>query len=142
MYAKSFQSCPTLCYPVDCSPPGSYAHGILYSRILECIAMTFSRGSFKPMNRTCISCILHWQASILPLATSGKLNMEYKLLSITYLQQYVGNLHLSHQPFDFLDNCLFPLILQESHLNKVILQSLHIKRLTYKLTYNALMSQK
>ena len=36
MHAKSLQSCPTLCDPMDCSPPGSSAHGILQARILEC----------------------------------------------------------------------------------------------------------
>ena len=30
--AKSLQSCPTLCDPMDCSPPGSYVHGILQAR--------------------------------------------------------------------------------------------------------------
>ena len=39
------QSCPTLCDPVDCSPPGSSAHGILQARILEWVAISFSRGS-------------------------------------------------------------------------------------------------
>ena len=33
--AKSLQSCPTLCNPIDCSPPGSSVHGILQARILE-----------------------------------------------------------------------------------------------------------
>ena len=36
------QSCPTLCDPIDCSPPGSSVHGILQARILEWIAMPFS----------------------------------------------------------------------------------------------------
>ena len=35
VYAKSLQSCPTLCDPVDCSPPGSSDHGVLWARILE-----------------------------------------------------------------------------------------------------------
>ena len=39
------QSCPTLCNPVDCSPPGSSIHGILQARILEWVAISFSRGS-------------------------------------------------------------------------------------------------
>ena len=39
------QSCPTLCDPVDCSPPGSSIHGILQARILEWVAISFSRGS-------------------------------------------------------------------------------------------------
>ena len=37
------QSCPTLCDPVDCSPPGSSAHGILQARVLEWAAISFSR---------------------------------------------------------------------------------------------------
>ena len=39
------QLCPTLYDPVDCSPPGSSVHGILLARILERIAILFSRGS-------------------------------------------------------------------------------------------------
>ena len=35
------QSCPTLCDPVDCSPPGSSVHGILQTRILEWVAISF-----------------------------------------------------------------------------------------------------
>ena len=39
MHAKSLQSCPTLCDPVDCSPPGSSIHGILQARILQWVAI-------------------------------------------------------------------------------------------------------
>ena len=39
------QSRPTLCNPLDCSPPGSSAHGTLQARILEWVAISFSRGS-------------------------------------------------------------------------------------------------
>ena len=46
MHAKSLQSCPTLCDPMDCSPPGSSVHGILQARILEWVAISFSRGIF------------------------------------------------------------------------------------------------
>ena len=38
-------SCPTLCDPTDCSLPGSSVHGILQARILEWVAIPFSRGS-------------------------------------------------------------------------------------------------
>ena len=38
------QSCPTLPDPMDCSPPGSYVHGILQARILEWVAISFSKG--------------------------------------------------------------------------------------------------
>ena len=37
------QSCPNLCDPVDCSLPGSSVHGILQARILEWVAISFSR---------------------------------------------------------------------------------------------------
>ena len=40
--AKSLQSCPTLCDPIDGSPPGSSVHGILQARILEGVAISFS----------------------------------------------------------------------------------------------------
>ena len=46
--AKLLQSCPTLCDPMDCSPPGSSVHGILQARVLEWAAMPSSRGSSKP----------------------------------------------------------------------------------------------
>ena len=39
---KSLQSCPTLCDPVDGSPPGSSVPGILKARILEWVAISFS----------------------------------------------------------------------------------------------------
>ena len=37
------QTCPTLCDPMDCSPPGSSVHGIHQARILEWVAISFSR---------------------------------------------------------------------------------------------------
>ena len=39
------QSCPTLCDPVNCSLPGSSLYGILQARVLEWVAISFSRGS-------------------------------------------------------------------------------------------------
>ena len=51
------QLCLTLCDPVDCSPPGSSVHGSLQARILEWIAISFSRGSTQPRDRTRVSCI-------------------------------------------------------------------------------------
>ena len=57
--AKSFQSCPTSCNSMDCSPPGSSVHGILQTRILEWVAMPSSRGSFRPSYWTHILQLLH-----------------------------------------------------------------------------------
>ena len=49
------QSCLTLCNPMDCSPPGSSLHGILQARLLEWVAISFSRVSSQPRDRTQVS---------------------------------------------------------------------------------------
>ena len=51
------KSCLTLFDPVDCSPPGSSALGIFQRRILEWVAISFSRGSSPPSDRTHMSCL-------------------------------------------------------------------------------------
>ena len=51
------QSCPTLCDPMDCSPPGSTVHGIFQARVLESVAVSFSRGSSRPRAQTQVLCI-------------------------------------------------------------------------------------
>ena len=51
------QSCPTLCDPMDCSPPGSSLHGILQARTLEWVAIPFSRESSWTRDPTQVSCI-------------------------------------------------------------------------------------
>ena len=51
------QSCPTLSGPSDYSLPGSSAHGIFQVRILEWGAISYSRGSSPPRNRTSVSCV-------------------------------------------------------------------------------------
>ena len=47
----------TLCDPMDCSPPGSSVHGILQAKILEWVAVSFSRGSSQPKDETWVSCV-------------------------------------------------------------------------------------
>ena len=67
------QLCLTLCDPVDCSPPGSSIHGILQARILEWVAISFSRGSAPPRDQTqrLNPPLLHWQVDSLPLSQPG-----------------------------------------------------------------------
>ena len=48
-YCFVARSCPTLCNPMDCSPPGSSVHGIFQARILEWVAISFSKGPSQPM---------------------------------------------------------------------------------------------
>ena len=63
--AKTLQFYLTLCNPMGCSLPGPSIHGILLARILEWVAICFSRGSSQPRDQTRISCIgrqilYHW----------------------------------------------------------------------------------
>ena len=51
------QSCPTLYDPMDCSPAGSSVRGIVQARILEWVAIRFSKESFRPRDQTWVSCI-------------------------------------------------------------------------------------
>ena len=46
-----------LCDPIDSSPPGSSVHGILQARIVQCVAIPFSRGSPQPRGQIWVSCI-------------------------------------------------------------------------------------
>ena len=70
------QSCLTLCDPMNCRQPGSFVHGILQARILEWVAIPFSRRSSQPRDWTWVSCIAsrfftHW-------ATREALSLRYK----------------------------------------------------------------
>ena len=51
------QLCPTVCDPMDCSLPGSSIRGILHARVLEWVAISFSRRSSQPRDQTQVSCI-------------------------------------------------------------------------------------
>ena len=51
------QSCLILCDPMDCSLPGSSVHGIFQARVLEWVAISFSRGSSRPRDRTQVSIV-------------------------------------------------------------------------------------
>ena len=57
MWSRHAQSCLTLCDPMDCSTPGSSVHGIFQARILKWVAISSSRGSFRPKDQAHISCV-------------------------------------------------------------------------------------
>ena len=63
------QLCLTLCDSMDCSPPGSSIHWIIQARILEWVAIPFSRGSSWPRDRNQVSCIV---GRSLPSESSSK----------------------------------------------------------------------
>ena len=73
---RTFQSCPTLYDLIDCSLLGSSVHRILQARILECVAMPFSKESSPLRDPSCISyvsCIGKWALSHLgsPVESRG-----------------------------------------------------------------------
>ena len=75
MHAKPLQSCPTLCDLMDYGPPGSSVRGISQARILEWVAISFSRGSSRPKDRThvsYVSCVDKQIFFFLPLVPPGK----------------------------------------------------------------------
>ena len=61
LHPKSFQSCPTLCDPMDCGPPGSSIHGILQARILDWVALL--QGIFQTQGSNLSLLGLHWQSA-------------------------------------------------------------------------------
>ena len=106
------QSCPTLCDPMDRIPPGSSVHGILQARIVEWVAISSSRGSSRPRDRTrisCISCIGGWilyrwaigkARNLLLLFTDG-------VKKSLFVQIYLDHLEIHIRKFQFftLWNC-------------------------------------
>ena len=79
------QSCPTLCGPMDCCPPRSSVRGILQARILEWVAIPFSRGSSWPRDWTLVSCIA---GRFLPSEPSGKPTFYLKCKSDVILLSF------------------------------------------------------
>ena len=90
MCAKSLQSCLTLGGPMDCSLPGSRVHGILQARILECVAMSSSRGSSQAKGSNLhLLYLLRWQAGSLPLAPPG---YQYKCCQSPWILERLPSL--------------------------------------------------
>ena len=96
------QSCPTLCDPMDYSPPGSSVHGILQPRLLEWVAMASSRGSSQPrspalqansllseppgkLNNTGVGCLSLLQGiSLTQTSNRGFLHCRHTLYQLSY----------------------------------------------------------
>ena len=97
--AKSFQSCPTLCDPIDGSPPVSPVPGILQARILEWIAISFSRGSSWPRDWTWVSCICiaGWFFTVWAIREALSLRFLYSSSNIYQRQTGYYGLRLHYQ---------------------------------------------
>ena len=70
--------CPTLCDPTDYSPPGSSVHGISLATILELVAISPSRGSSGPRDRTHFSCIPCTAGRFFTTESPGEPNIDLR----------------------------------------------------------------
>ena len=77
VHAKWLQSCPTLCDPMDHSPPGSYVHGILQAKTVEQGCHFLLQGIFHTQRWNLrLLCLLHHLVGSLPLVPPGKPVLE------------------------------------------------------------------
>ena len=136
--AKSLQSCPTLCDPMDGSPPGSSVHGILQARILEWVAMPSSRGSSQPRDQTHIShvsCIgrqvlYHWRhlgSSLEPVFHNNRSHCNETCIHMLFVPGYVfpfsslGSFHVSFPQIHFQSLLCFSFFWDPYNVNVVML---------------------
>ena len=116
MWSEVAQSCPTLCYPVECSPPGSSVYGIFHARILEWVAVSFSRGSSQPRDRTQVSCItgrcFNLWATREALGHMVVLFLVFKESSILFsiVTVSICSYHISHGKAHFSPSTLWELL--------------------------------
>ena len=96
------RSCPALCDPMDCSPPGSSVHRILQASILEWVAISFSKGSSQPRGRTQVSCIA---GKFFTTEPPGKPTTHTETVYFSGLSHHVLRCTLG----DIWLNCLTPL---------------------------------
>ena len=107
------QWCPTLCNRMDYSPPGSSDHGILQARILEWGAISSSRGSSPPRDRTHISCISCTGGRFFTTRTLGspiRMITCTIIPSLDYRHKITLSLQkkISHQPYVYqFFSCLY-----------------------------------
>ena len=78
--------CPTVCHSTDCCPPGFFVHGILQARILEWVAIPFSKRPSQPRDQTLVSCITgrfltFWATGKSWKSASGQIKPHSKLIN-------------------------------------------------------------
>ena len=99
VYVLIAQLCPTLCDPIDCSPPGSSVHGILQAGTLEWVAIPFSRISSWPRNWTPVSYIAGRFFTI--WTTREALNTYYPLSFPLIVVKLLSLVWLFCEPMDY-----------------------------------------
>ena len=108
------QSCLPLCNPMECSPWGSSVHGILQARMLERVAIPFSKGSSWPRDWTYISCIAGrfftvWATVVFPSGSPGEGNgnpHQYSCLKNSMDRGVCGLQSMGSQSQTWLNTCM------------------------------------
>ena len=114
VWAQSLQSCPTLCDPMVCNPPGSSVRGLLQARILEWVAIPSSRWIFLTQGlNLSLLCLLHYRWILYCWAmgqpqsnhTSAEINLKKKKKKQTNTQNVRADTGVFHLP-------LWPMIMK------------------------------
>ena len=124
MLCVNAQLCLTLCDPMDCSLPGSSVHGILQIRILECVAIPFSRGSSQPRDRTQVSDIAGRFFTV--WAIREVLLPNYCLIN-HFFPGLTACLLFLHFLTSLISNCLSLIFGSQVRLRRLILLSTNMK---------------
>ena len=102
--AKSLQSCPTLCDPMDCSLPGFSVHGILQARTLEWVAISFSNAWKRKVKVKSLShvwlLVTPWTAAHQAPPSMGFSGQQYWSGVPLPSPDYCSSFHLMHRWFD------------------------------------------
>jgi len=128
--AKSLQSCPTLCDPIDGSPPGSPVPGILQARTLEWIAISFSNARKWKVKVKSLSCVrllaTPWTAAYQTPPSMGFSRQEYwsglPLPSLPWSRSYSFMMTSTH-PQQYLriaiglDTMILSLVIKDKYMN-------------------------
>ena len=122
MLAQSLQSCPTLCDPMNCSPPGSSVHGILQARMLQWEAMPVSRGSSWPRDRTCVFCVSCIAAGFFYPWATREAQREHKQYKCKKKLQVVSKFRIHPHQRVLLRNCK-----SKPHTRRKCFQSIYDK---------------
>ena len=112
------KSCPTLCDPTDCGHlPDSSVHGIFQTRILEWVAISFSRGSSPPRDWIWVSCIAgrfftNWATKEAPYYIYTDINTTHRYNFMAALKKWINVIYWNI--FIYLKIHFFLLILHDS----------------------------
>ena len=109
------QSCPTLCDPMDCNPPGSSVHGIFQARTMEQVAISFSS---QPRDQICISCISWLVGGFFAIAPPGKAHNYFEIHNIVActISSFLSRIVLAQQNCEWLYCNLYNYSLVDGYL--------------------------